>query len=186
MGDGGLTRSAAACSRRVSRKYLATLWEILNDGKNYQWPIAQLREQWDALPVPVPADKSSTFPIAKYRELRDWIVAERKKRKFTFPPVMIPQLNETTQPGVLWKNRLIADHRRQGTLTDEEKQNEDLRLAIERFCDVFPDYFYADRAWLHELSVREVRKGTLAGCRFSSANRLLPRRCAAVRHAAGW
>ena len=164
LGVTQLTLADAADSRGVSRKYLAALWEILNDGKNHHGPIAQLREQWNALPVP--ANKSAELPMAPCRELRDWIVTERKKRQFTFPLVMIPQLNPTTQPGVLWKNRLIKDHRRKGTLTDEEKQNEDLKQAIERFCDVFPDHFMLTERGRMNLPFEEQNKGRLLGAGF--------------------
>jgi len=160
----GMTLAAAADSRQVSRKYLATLWQILHDGKNQHGPIAQLREQWKALPAA--ADKSDGLPIAECRTIRDWIVDERKSRQFAYPEAMIPQLNPTTQPGVLWKNRLIADHRRMGTLTDEEKQDEDLKRAIERFCDVFPDRFMLTERGRMNLPFEKQNKGRLLGAGF--------------------
>jgi len=159
-----LTLAAEAGSRGVSRKYLLSLWEILHDGKNHQGPIAKLRELWEALPAP--ANKSAALPMAECRAIRDWIIVDRKKRQFSFPRVMIPQLNPTTQPGVLWKNRLIAEHRRKGTLTDEEKQDEDLKRAIERFCDVFPDRFMLTERGRMHLPFEEQNKGRLLGAGF--------------------
>ena len=159
-----LTLAAAADSHGISRKYLATFWDLLHDGKNQFGPIAELREKWDALPAP--ADTSVRLPLAECREIRDWIVAERKKRKFTFPLVMIPQLNPSTQPGVLWRNRLIAEHRRKGMLSDEERQDEDLRRAIERFCRVVPDRFVRIERGRMNLPFEDQNKGRFLSAGF--------------------
>jgi hypothetical protein len=159
-----LTLAEAAASRGVSRKYLGTLWEMLHDGKNHHGPIAQLREQWEALPAA--ANKSAALPIAECREIRNWIVGERKKRRFSFPLVMIRQLNPTTQPGVLWKNRLIEDHRRKGTLRDEEKQDADLKQAGDRFCDIFPDRFMRIERGRSNLPFEKQNKGRFLSAGF--------------------
>jgi hypothetical protein len=164
LDDAKRTLAASAASRGVSRKYLRTLWEILHDGNQHHGPIAQLREHWEALPAP--AHKLSALPISECRAIRDWIIAERKKRRFSFPLVMIPQLNPSTQPGVLWRNRLIADHRRKGTLTDEEQPDENLKRAIERFCDVFPDRFMRTERGQMSLPFEKQNKGRLLGAGF--------------------
>ena len=164
LGDGELTLATAAESREVSVKYLSTLWKLLDDGQNHHGPIAELREQWDALPAP--ENGSTSLPVDACRAIRDWIVAERKKRQFVFPKAMIPQLNPSTQPGILWKNRLIAEHRRKGTLTDEEEHDEDLKRAIDRFCDVFPDRFMRTERGRMNLPFEEQNKGRLLGAGF--------------------
>ncbi len=164
LGDANRTLDVVAASHGVSRRYLSTFWEVLHDDNNHHGPIAQLREQWEALPVP--ANQSATLPIDECRAVRDWIVEEREERRFSFPLVMIPQLNPSTQPGVLWKNRLIEAHRRKGMLTDEEKEHEDLKRAIQRFCDVFPDRFMRTERGRMNLPFEEQNKGRLLGAGF--------------------
>lgn len=164
LGKPEMTLDAAAAAQGVSRKYLATLWEILHDGNNAHGLIAKLREQWEALPAP--ENTSTAPPIEPCRAIRDWIVAERKSRQFKFPAVMIEELNPTTQPGVLWKNRLMAEHRRKGKLSDQEQQDDKLRPAIERFCDVFPDTFMVTERGRSNLPLDEQDKGRLLGAGF--------------------
>ena len=159
-----LTLDDAAAARGLSRKYVQSLWEILQDGKDHRGPIAELRQRWNMIPSP-PGD-AAELPLTECRALRDWIVAERNKRQFAFPLVMIPQLNPSTQPGILWKNRLIAEHRHKGTLTDEEQQDNELRQAIERFCDVFPDRFMLTERGRMNLPFEKQNKGRLLGAGF--------------------
>ena len=163
-GQKDLTVADAAGSRGVRVKYLSTLWAILHDGKNHFGPIATLREKWRALPAP--ADEKAPLPIAECRAIRDWILNERKQREFSFPLVMIPQLNPSTQPAILWRNRLIAEHRRKGTLSAEEKKNEDLQQAIERFCEVFPDRFMLTERGRMNLPFEQQNKGRFLNAGF--------------------
>jgi hypothetical protein len=163
-GEKHLTLAEAAASRGISAKYLSKLWELLEDSKNHHGPIAELREQWQTLPAP--REDSDKLPLAECRAIRDWILQERKQREFEFPLVMIRQLNPSTQPAILWKNRLIAEHRRKGTMTDEEKQDENLRRAIERFCDVFPDRFMLTERGRMNLPFEEQNKGRLLNAGF--------------------
>lgn len=158
------TLAAAAASHDISPGYLRLLWKVLHDGDQHRGPIAELRERWEALPEP--ASPSAEFPEAECRDIRDWIMAERSKRQFEFPLVMIPQLNPSTQPGVLWRNRLIAEHRRRGRLTEEEQQDEELSRAIERFCDIFPDRFMRTERGRMNLPFEKQNKGRLLSAGF--------------------
>ena len=153
-----------AANRGISSRYLETVWQLLHDGKNHHGPVAALREKWRSLPVPPSAD--SPYPVNACETLRDWLISERKKRTYAFPLVMIPQLNSTTQPGVLWKNRLIANHRRKGTMSDEERQQAPLKHAIERFCHVFPDHFVLTERGRMNLKFEDQIKGRLLGAGF--------------------
>ena len=158
------TIADAASATRVSPKYLTTLYALLEDGKDAEGPITALRQQWDSLPVPTRAEEP--LPTAPCQVIRDWILAERIKRAHSFPLVLIPQLNPTTQPGVLWKNRLIAERRLQGTMTEEERQNAGLRKAIERFCSTFPDTFVLTERGRMNLPFKDQNKGRLLGAGF--------------------
>lgn len=151
------TLSELATARGISPKYLQTLWDLLHDGQNHFGLIAELRTQWQALPIP--KDKSAALPKEEVRNIAHWIEHERSKRQFEFPLVMIPKLNPSTQPGILWKNRLIAEHRRQGVLAEEEKKDNDLKAAIERFCDVFPDRFLRSERGRMNLPFEKQNKG---------------------------
>lgn len=164
LGKPELTPADAAVSLGVSRKYLLTFQELLQDNKNHHGPVAALRESWDALPVPAGADTDP--PVAECQQIRDWILAERKKRVFSFPAVMIPQLNATMQPTVLWKNRLIAQQRRKAKMSEAEKQDPDLKLAIERFCSTIPDRFVRTERGRMNLPFEKQNKGRLLGAGF--------------------
>ena len=158
------TLREVATEHHISPKYLRTLYTLLEGDKNPHGPVAELRSQWTALPVPTAA--TTEAPAAAVETLRNWILKERETRVASFPPVLIPQLNPTTQPGVLWKNRLIAEQRRRGTLTDEERQSDDLREAIERFCDTFPDTFVRTERGRMNLPFKDQNKGRLLGAGF--------------------
>lgn len=164
LGDPNRTLDDAADSHGISHRYLSTLWDVLQDGEAHQGPIARLREQWEALPAP--EWPQAAVPVAECGAIRDWILDEREKRRFSFPSVMIPQLNPTTQPGVLWKNRLIEDHRRKGQLNEEEKQDKGLMASVERFCNVFPDRFMRTERGRMHLSPEKQNKGRLLGAGF--------------------
>ena len=166
LGEPGMTRADAAASVGVSEKYLATFWDLLHDGKNHHGPIAGLRDRWNALPAPVSGDRGAVLPRSECGKIRDWILAERKKREFSFTASSIPQLSGSMQPSVLWKNRLIADHRRKAKLTEAEKQDPDLRLAIERFCSAIPDRFVLTERGRMNLPFAKQNKGRLLGAGF--------------------
>ncbi len=163
-GEKELTLAEAATSRGVSPKYLVTLWNLLEEDKNPQAPIAKLCALWQAVPAPV--NQSAALPLEECRVIRDWIIEERNQRQFSFPLEMIRQLNPSTQPAIFWRNRLIAEHRRRGTLSEKEKQDPDLKQAIERFCDVFPDRFLLMERGRMNLPFKKQNKGRLLGAGF--------------------
>ena len=158
------TLADVADAHGVSRKYLVTLMDVLSDGNNHAGPIVQLPERWEQLPVP--GDSLAELPVSEFWGIRNWIIEQRNQRRFVFSDVMIPQLNPSTQPGVLWKNRLIAEHRRKGTLTEEEVQDSGLQQAIERFCNVFPDKFVLTERGRMNLPFEKQNKGRLLGAGF--------------------
>ncbi|MCA9069104.1 MAG: DUF1587 domain-containing protein, partial [Planctomycetaceae bacterium] len=158
------TLAEVAKSRGISPKYLETVWDLLHDGQNDIGPIAELRKQWQALPVPT--DDSSPLPLIEVRDIGQWIEKERTARQFSFPLVMIPPLNPSTQPGILWKNRLIAEHRRKGVLTAKEQKDADLKASIERFCDVFPDRFLLSERGRMNLPFNKQNKGRFLSAGF--------------------
>lgn len=158
------TLSEVADTRGISPKYLNTVWEILHDGKNHFGPIAALRKQWQALPSPT--KKSFKLPTVEVRSIQNWIEKERSERQFSFPLVMIPPLNPSTQPGILWKNRLIAEHRRRGILSEEEQKDSKLKEAIEHFCDVFPDRFLRSERGRMNLPFEKQNKGRFLSAGF--------------------
>lgn len=157
LGQADQTLDQIADAHNLSRKYLATLWAVLTDGKTPHGPIAELRKRWDE--IPAPENQNSKPPVKECRSLRNWIIQEREQRQFSFPLAMIPELNPSTQPGILWKNRLISEHRRLGKMTEEEQNDADLRHAIERFCDVFPDKFLLSERGRMNLPFEKQNKG---------------------------
>ncbi len=164
LGLSQATLTEIADSQDISPKYLTTLHALLEGAQNHHGPVAELRSQWRALPAP--SKDQPKGPVLAVQHLRDWIIKERAKRVAVFPSVLIPQLNPTTQPGVLWKNRLIAEQRRTGTITDDERQDADLRGAIARFCNIFPDTFVRTERGRMNLPFKDQNKGRLLGAGF--------------------
>lgn len=158
------TLAAVASQRDVSASYLATLWELLEGDDHNHGPVRELRRRWDALPRP--ASSEAPLPREACEDIRDWILHTRSSRVREYPAVMIPQLNTTHQPSVLWKNRLIAEQRRDGNLTAEEKDDPALSGAIELFCGVFPDYFMLTERGRMNLKFKDQNKGRLLGAGF--------------------
>ncbi len=110
FGKNGATLDEIATETKVSPRYLATIWRMLQQTKEDVGPGARLQAMWRALPVP----KSGQPQLAREgcRAMRDFVV---KIRKLTFPvfrsPV-VPGLSPSSQPLMNWKLKEFATHRR--------------------------------------------------------------------------
>ena len=144
-GKSGLPKATLddiAKAESVSAKYLSTIWKLLTDSEHEPGPIKELREKWKQLPVP---DQKSTKAVREACEqLRNWLIEKRREFRLPIGNYHVKQLNKSTQPLILAKDRAIAANRRRGKLpkSDGIKETEQLRSAIARFCSIFPDAFY--------------------------------------------
>lgn len=189
MSDGMLDDIAEAGG--VSPKYLATMWDVLNDGQTAAGPIAKLRGMWDALP-----SDASEHDRARggCEAMRDFVMTLRQKLRPKFPNLNIPGSNRGSQTFVLWKNRQYVAQRRNFdpgvfrvrdeslVVSDEDPMDEDLlypadeheraehEQAVARFASVFPDAFYLSERSRDYVTEKEMQfeKGRLLSAGFHS------------------
>ncbi len=148
LGVPDLTLDEAAAEAQISASYLAIIFATLTAETGETGPIAALQSLWN----------SATPDSIRERavRMRDLTLRLREQVKVDVPNLHVRGMNSGAQPLVLWKNRRMADARRNyggGALelepaapeleiprdeADRERYEEEFR----KFCDVFPDAFY--------------------------------------------
>ena len=114
LGKPGATLAGTAAERKVSAKYLATIWQILQEtqeAKEEVGPIATLQAMWRALPAPG-ENKPDPEVRAHCLEMRDFVVRIRSHTAMQFAAPVVRGLPATSQPLMNWKLRAFASHRR--------------------------------------------------------------------------
>ncbi|HEY1340310.1 MAG TPA: DUF1592 domain-containing protein [Bryobacteraceae bacterium] len=113
LGKPRLTLAQTALEGKISPKYLAMIWPLLEEpapaAKGEVGPIAKLQAMWRALPVPGAAEADLR---AKCVEMRDWVVRLRSHTAVQFAAPKVRGLSPTSQPLMNWKLREFASHRR--------------------------------------------------------------------------
>ncbi len=143
-----LSLGQIARAEGVSAKYLQTVWLILTDSGNVAGPLVELRNRWNALPVPGSGNIDDAFRTGvrvACNNLRAFVIDERRKLSLSSnTPSRVKGLHSSHQAVILWKNRDLAALRRRGTLPEPDGTAEttELRESIARFCNIFPDAFY--------------------------------------------
>jgi len=99
-----------AAGTKVSPRYLATIWQALEQTKEEVGPLAKLQTMWRALPAP----KRGQTNLARDGcvEMRDFVVRIRKFTTKMYKSPTAPGLSPTSQPLMNWKLREFATHRR--------------------------------------------------------------------------
>lgn len=148
-----------AAREKVSSRYLATVWALLNNTQDDSsvGPIAKLQTMWQSLPTnAIQANKAR----AGCEEMRRYVENLRAKLRPTIPNINVEGSHLGSQPFVLWKNRQYVAHRRRfdrnklkvadnpptspadNDLVIPADERERYEAAYARFCSVFPDAFY--------------------------------------------
>jgi hypothetical protein len=162
MPDAELSRFATESG--LSAKYLALIWSALTNAEAETGPLAALRRQWQELPAPGPVPPGRR----NLQKMRGLVVRMFRHLKPAVTKVKAPGISPGSQPLVLWHNRQLANRHRAyagDVFRDMRKLHEDvkatdpalaklfvpadtneksehqLRGALARFCDVFPDTF---------------------------------------------
>jgi mono/diheme cytochrome c family protein len=149
----------------LSPKYLAIVWEALEDGEAGAGPLAVVRKQWGEMRFPDLGTPDAGR--ADCEKVRDLVLKLRKPLKPDVPRLSVNGVSPGSQPLVLWRNRqLAAKHRAYagdpaadlkklaGQLKGEpdlakllpagkpdDATQRRLRADLERFCSAFPDAF---------------------------------------------
>src|SRR5258708_6159920 len=114
LGKPSVTLAGIAANAKVSAKYLAMIWSLLEEtpdaAKHEVGPIAKLQAMWRALPPP--GANQSDLLRAKCSEMRDFVVRIRQHTAMQFAAPVVQGLPPTSQPLMNWKLREFASHRR--------------------------------------------------------------------------
>jgi Protein of unknown function (DUF1592)/Protein of unknown function (DUF1588)/Protein of unknown function (DUF1587)/Protein of unknown function (DUF1585)/Protein of unknown function (DUF1595) len=156
LGKPKATLAEIAAASRVSPKYLSTIWGVLEQTRDAVGPVARLQAMWRELSDPqAGADAVASGAL----EMRDFVVALRRKLVPTVTNISVKGISSTSQPFLMWRNRQYANNRRTFDRSALQVEGEstatpdpDLRVpaaeraryeaAFARFASVFPDAFY--------------------------------------------
>jgi Protein of unknown function (DUF1592)/Protein of unknown function (DUF1588)/Protein of unknown function (DUF1587)/Protein of unknown function (DUF1585)/Protein of unknown function (DUF1595)/Planctomycete cytochrome C len=161
-----MTFAALADARRISPKYLRTIWMTLEESKHETGPLAELQALWRKLPAPTSTNRNEVRKACE--AMRDFVLREREKVATPLRKVSIRGIAGGSQPIVLWMNRQLAAGRMRyiPAKKDADDLQPDRRAALERFCAVFPDKFMmTERARLF-LGETRGNKGRLLSAGF--------------------
>jgi hypothetical protein len=174
LGQPKATLARIAAEEKVSPRYLATVWRVLEVEKEAVGPGAALQSLWRGLPSP-PSGKRDAAQ-AGCRRMSDFVVKLRAKTAFPYTP--LPVKGADGQPFLMWRNRQYATHR---TSFDpkllaegDAAKDPDLRVpageraryeaAFARFCAVFPDsFFVSERGRYFPDNTRDTGRHLSAG-----------------------
>ena len=104
------TLAGFALQAKVSSRYLAMIWKTLEQSKEEVGPLARLQAMWRALPTP--RGNQSNIAYEGCGQMRDFIVKIRRHTEKLFTNVEAPGFNANFQPIAMFRNRLLAAHRR--------------------------------------------------------------------------
>jgi hypothetical protein len=114
VGKRGVTLADIAAESKVSARYLAQVWQILEEspdaGQKEVGPTAKLQAMWRALPAP--DARQPDLLRAKCVEMRDFVVKIRKHTAMEFAAPVVKGLSAYSQPLINWKYRQFNSHRR--------------------------------------------------------------------------
>lgn len=97
-----------AAADRVSAKYLATIWDLL-EKKEKIGPVARLQAMWQSLPRPKGNEPATAR--AGCEQMRDFVQRLRAKLEVRFRTLYVKGLGNSAQPFLMWRNRQYATHR---------------------------------------------------------------------------
>ena len=94
----------------LNEKYLATVWSVLESGREKVGPLVKLQTLWRALPKP--AANQPQVARAGCEEMRGYVTQMRKKVEPRFLNLTAGKIGAARQPLLIWKNVQYATHRR--------------------------------------------------------------------------
>ncbi len=119
----GATLAAIAADSKVSPKYLAIVWQFLEDKDPSVGPVAKLQEMWRHLPAPGETQYPNVLR-ARCIEMRDFVVRIRRHTAMQFAAPVVKGLPAGSQPLLNWKLREFAAHRRDSDPEDLHNQTD--------------------------------------------------------------
>ena len=104
------TLDSIAAQNKVAPRYLAMIWQTLEQTREDVGPLVRLQAMWQKLLVP----KGKQPDIARQgcEQMRDFVVKIRRHTEKLFPTLESPGFSTNFQPIVMYRNGLLAAHRR--------------------------------------------------------------------------
>jgi mono/diheme cytochrome c family protein len=99
-----------AAETKVSPKYLATVWQALEQTKEDVGPLAKLQAMWRELPAP--EGRQADFVREPCAQMRDFVVRIHRLTAPMFRSPAVTGLSPSSQPLMNWKLKQFATHRR--------------------------------------------------------------------------
>ncbi|MFM8394875.1 MAG: DUF1587 domain-containing protein, partial [Acidobacteriota bacterium] len=105
---GSIARSASAA--KLSPRYLELIWQTLEKSPEEVGPLHRLQQMWRALPPPSRDNRAEVHQ--RCVEMRNFVVDLRRHTEKLFPTLESPGFETNFQPIVMYRNSLLAAHRR--------------------------------------------------------------------------
>lgn len=116
LGQPAATLASIAAQTKIAPRYLALVWQTLEQTKEEVGPLVKLHQMWQQLPNP----KNSQSGIARADlaragcvEMRDFVVRIRRHTEKLYPVIESPGFSTNFQPITMYRNHLLATHRRE-------------------------------------------------------------------------
>jgi hypothetical protein len=191
LGKPKATLGEFAAAKRISPKYLATIWSTLTGSAEDVGPMAALQAMWRQLPAP--RGNQPDLARADCERLRDFVADLRQQLKSEVTNLAVRGIAPGSQPFVLWKDQQMAANRLRfsgdaSSLRDFPKVQNDWGLdaaaqraltvpadesgrtryeaSLQRFCAIFPDAFYVPERGRVFLKEDKESKGRLLSAGF--------------------
>src|SRR4030095_4146509 len=115
LGQRRASLADVAAQANISAKYLATIWNLLEEptepGKPAVGPVTTLKAMWQAFPAPTPHQPAVLH--AKAIEMREFVKRIRSHSSMQFAAPRVKGLPAGSQPLLNWKLRQFNLHRRE-------------------------------------------------------------------------
>ncbi len=104
------TLASIAAQAKVSPRYLALIWKMLEQSREEVGPLVKLQAMWRDLPAP--RDNQPDIAHQGCLQMRDFVVKIRRHTERLFTKLEAPGFNVNFQPITMFRNRQLAAHRR--------------------------------------------------------------------------
>src|SRR5262245_6112059 len=110
LGRASATLSDSAAQSHVSTRYLAMIWQTLEQSREEVGPLVKLQEMWSDLPSP----KGNQPDVAREGcvRMRDFVIKIRRHTEKLGADLEAPGFNANFQPIAVFRLRLLAGNRR--------------------------------------------------------------------------
>ncbi len=113
LGQRAATLASSAAQAKVSPRYLALIWQTLEQAKEEVGPLVKLQAMWRELPSPKGNQADVDIAREGCMQMRDFVVKIRRYTEKLYPVLEAPGFNTNFQPITMYRNQLLAKHRRE-------------------------------------------------------------------------